>query len=510
MSARWRMTARMATGREGARSDLPRGPTERAPVRDFERRTRGAVGVMSAAVTGPGHVEEVLAQLDHAVRRVAGRGAAVSAALAEAHTRSVRLAGAHAADVAGTLFLGDALALLVLERDWAPAEADALLVRAAELSNADVETLRAEVLVAALRDPRLLAHPPRLAADVVLRLLVLLAPVEEASLWAFGLEQRLHAVASLGPDVPGRGARQAARAVLAGTVPRTRLVCAVSVELWQRPAGALVVRARRGRSEQAEAFAREAAAVLGPVLERDQLLARQAADERIILDAAERRLGRIGFDLHDGPLQDLALLRGDLRLLRRQLEESVGGELKPILLGRVDDLAARLGAADDGLRAFARSFESPALLKKPFRTAIEEEVRAFAARAGIRGAVTVKGELDSLTASQRIAIFRIVQEALANVREHSGATEVTVSVQARNHYVDTTIADNGAGFDVESASVRARSAGRLGLVGMAERARLLGGMLTLDSRPGGPTSVVLTLPEWRPPLLADNAGQQIP
>jgi signal transduction histidine kinase len=103
-----------------------------------------------------------------------------------------------------------------------------------------------------------------------------------------------------------------------------------------------------------------------------------------------------------------------------------------------------------------------------------------------------------MTASQRIALYRIVQESLTNVREHSGANEVQVRVDGGVRGTVAQIEDDGRGFDVASTLIGAAKRGRMGLVGMGERVRLLGGSFDVQSRPGGPTMVSLLLPHWQP------------
>ena len=91
-----------------------------------------------------------------------------------------------------------------------------------------------------------------------------------------------------------------------------------------------------------------------------------------------------------------------------------------------------------------------------------------------------------------------MQESLANVREHSGATAVEVRIRARRSTIDVSITDNGQGFEVSRAVAKAAQRGRLGLVGMGERVRLLGGTFHIDSKPGGPTTLRFSLPRWEP------------
>ena len=94
-------------------------------------------------------------------------------------------------------------------------------------------------------------------------------------------------------------------------------------------------------------------------------------------------------------------------------------------------------------------------------------------------------------------MFRAIQEALANVREHAGATTVSVRVKRRSA-IELQIVDDGMGFEVERALAKAAQRGRLGLVGIGERVRMVGGSFELDSQPGGPTSLKITLPRWEP------------
>jgi signal transduction histidine kinase len=94
--------------------------------------------------------------------------------------------------------------------------------------------------------------------------------------------------------------------------------------------------------------------------------------------------------------------------------------------------------------------------------------------------------------------LNIVHEALTNVREHSEATEVEIAVSANDEGVEAQVTDNGRGFDLEPTLMRAARRGRLGLVAIHERVRLLGGQCRIDSRIGGPTVVRVGLERWEP------------
>ena len=88
---------------------------------------------------------------------------------------------------------------------------------------------------------------------------------------------------------------------------------------------------------------------------------------------------------------------------------------------------------------------------------------------------------------------------MSNVRDHSEATDVRVTVDGRRGQIHVQIEDNGKGFHVEPTMIRAAKNGRLGLVGIGERVRLLGGQFDIRSRIGGPTVLTVTLLRWRPP-----------
>ena len=189
----------------------------------------------------------------------------------------------------------------------------------------------------------------------------------------------------------------------------------------------------------------------------------------------------------------------DVRLFRRQLADVVAGhEHGKVILGRVDDLEGRLRALDGEFRDISRSLEPPRVLGVSFRELVEREVEMFSRRTDVSASLRMDGDFDSLTASQRIALLRVVQEALSNVRQHSGATHVEVTLDLARSSVRATIRDDGVGFEVERTLVAAARRGRLGLVGMDERMRLLGGRFDVRSRPGGPTVVSAVVPRWTP------------
>ena len=99
-----------------------------------------------------------------------------------------------------------------------------------------------------------------------------------------------------------------------------------------------------------------------------------------------------------------------------------------------------------------------------------------------------------LPIEHEITVYRIVQEALTNTAKHAGARNVSVTLEERNGTAVVVVEDDGCGFDPEALKLSTARARRLGLAGMEERAALIGGRLTVESRPGAGTAVFLEVP----------------
>jgi signal transduction histidine kinase len=101
-----------------------------------------------------------------------------------------------------------------------------------------------------------------------------------------------------------------------------------------------------------------------------------------------------------------------------------------------------------------------------------------------------------LTDSQRIALIRVVQSALANVARHSGAATAAIEIRVAPEGLRATVSDDGCGFDVDDALRAAADRGCVGLGGMRERVRLLGGEFAVASARGEGTAIRIVLPRF--------------
>ena len=210
--------------------------------------------------------------------------------------------------------------------------------------------------------------------------------------------------------------------------------------------------------------------------------------------ASERRLLRLAYDLHDGPLQEIVALAEELRLAARQIDGVVPEADNARVRGRFQDLEARLRALEESLREIAHgSRTASSVAHEP----IEETIRAQLAaleETGIAAEFDSEGDFRELTDSQKIVLLRVVQEGLTNVRKHSGASSVSVVLRGAPEATELTIRDDGRGFNV-----RGLGRDRLGLAGVLDRVKLLGGDIEIESTTGKGATLRVSLPEWRPP-----------
>ena len=390
-------------------------------------------------------------------------------------------------------FLGDAVVAVALEHRFEPGEARAAVIAAADELGLPPESAAFAVFRRALASKEFAQLPPAVAAELALALLVELAPAAAGSLWILDAAGSTTCLVSHGKAPRSRRLREVARAALDGVVAGSAQVHVRVVERWDRPHAAVVARGRGAESEHLEAYLEETANALAPLLERVSLFDRKVQREHDLVAAGERRLMRLGFDLHDGPLQEIVALAEELRAASSQISTVVPDDFRQRVHGRFNDVHARLEALDESLRQIAHSIRSTTAVTRPVADAVESELRALENASGIEGRLRVEGDLGDLSDSQKIVLFRVVQEALSNVRKHSEAAKVSVVLRSRRTFVDVSVTDNGSGFDPRKLDTN-----RLGLAGISERVRLLGGAVELETTLGVGTTVHATLPQWRP------------
>jgi two-component system, NarL family, sensor histidine kinase UhpB len=217
----------------------------------------------------------------------------------------------------------------------------------------------------------------------------------------------------------------------------------------------------------------------------DRIEKERRASGQLAMRAQEEERRRLARDLHDEVNQALTAI-----LLRL---EALAQDTPPERAGEVAELKRLVNQAMDELLTLARQLRPSALDDHGLLPAVEAQLKRFSARTGIEVRLRTEGDPNELPEVMQTAIYRVAQEALANVARHAGATVVEVDLEEADGGAELRLRDDGAGFDA-GAIPRAGSQGPgagLGLGGMAERARLVGGELDVRSAPGGGTSVTL-------------------
>jgi two-component system sensor histidine kinase UhpB len=205
---------------------------------------------------------------------------------------------------------------------------------------------------------------------------------------------------------------------------------------------------------------------------------------RLVLRAQEEERRRLARDLHDEVNQALTAI-----LLRLQaLSEDAPEPLAP----QIAALKTLVNQAMEELLRLARQLRPASLDDLGLIAAIESQLARFSEQTGIQTALHSEGTPQAITEDQQTVIYRVVQEALSNTAQHSGATYVDFELRVfPSHGVELRVRDNGKGFDAGNQA----DGGGIGLPGMAERARLVGGELTVTSSPGTGTRVRLYIPQ---------------
>jgi two-component system sensor histidine kinase UhpB len=206
---------------------------------------------------------------------------------------------------------------------------------------------------------------------------------------------------------------------------------------------------------------------------------------RLVLRAQEEERRRLARDLHDEVNQALTAI-----LLRLQ---ALSEEAPPELADEIAELKTLVNQAMEELLRLARTLRPASLDDMGLIAAIEGQIARFSEQTGIQAVVHHEGAPESITEDQQTVIYRVVQEALSNTAQHSGATFVAFELRIfPSHGVELRVRDNGVGFDAGAGSPSDEG---IGLSGMAERARLVGGELTVTSSPGSGTRVRLYIPQ---------------
>lgn len=206
-----------------------------------------------------------------------------------------------------------------------------------------------------------------------------------------------------------------------------------------------------------------------------------------VVEAQEAERQRIARELHDATGQALTAIALGLRGMETQLER--GTSDTAMLSSNVREIKSFSTNALGELRQIISDLRPPILDDMGLAAALKWYVQGFEGRRGIAGTFVLEGAPLRLPSEFETVLFRIAQESLTNVAKHAEASAVTVLLRFTPGTVSLLVEDDGRGFDANT-----RGLGGWGLLGMQERASLLGGQCRVDSTAGEGTRVWTTVP----------------
>jgi signal transduction histidine kinase len=207
-------------------------------------------------------------------------------------------------------------------------------------------------------------------------------------------------------------------------------------------------------------------------------------------NAVMRERLRIAHDLHDTLVHSLVALVPQMRLIRKV----AGASADPRL---IDEVSRAESAARDGLahaRAALTDLRSQNVEPQGLGAALENLGRRFTERTGVHALVHIAQRARDANGETAEVFYRIAEEALRNAELHANASRVGLYLEADESGAHKlVIADDGAGFDPEAIR-----SGHFGLIGMRERAEMIGASFSLDTEPGGGVKIEIVAPPTRP------------
>jgi signal transduction histidine kinase len=216
------------------------------------------------------------------------------------------------------------------------------------------------------------------------------------------------------------------------------------------------------------------------------------AASRRLLATSERELQRIVLDMHDGPVQDIFAALSQLQVLERALTHDPASE------HRARQTVQLLERALGEIRNFIGAFRPPGFERRGLGEIIEGLAVQHETLTDQAVELQLPDELGDCALPTKIAVYRILQEALANGHRHSGASAQRVIVERRGAAITLTVSDDGRGFNPKRVLASEEDVGveggHFGLRGIQDRVEMLGGSFALESAPGQGTTLTITLP----------------
>jgi len=208
----------------------------------------------------------------------------------------------------------------------------------------------------------------------------------------------------------------------------------------------------------------------------------------VITDAQEDERQRLARELHDDTLQSIIALKQRVQLAQKNAPDDASQKT----LQELETIAEQ---TIENLRRTTRALRPIYLEDLGLVAALEMLTRESESVSGVKTTFQKQGNEKRLAAPVELALYRMAQEALSNVSRHAQASQASLSIRYQSEAIELEISDNGVGFQAPTTPADFAPSGHFGLLGMYERADLIGAKLNIQSTPGKRTRLTIQLPQ---------------
>ena len=208
------------------------------------------------------------------------------------------------------------------------------------------------------------------------------------------------------------------------------------------------------------------------------------------IETQETERRHIALELHDHLGQNITGIQLKLKEMEGAVNKNESAEQSRLIKESLDltDILDKL------THDMTYELRPPMLDELGLRSTLDWYLNNFEASMNIKCELNMPGLKRSYTADINTAVFRILQEMLNNVKKHSKASKVKIDIQDKNGNINLTIKDNGIGFDVDKVYESIYKTGRVGILGIRERVKMVGGQIKIESKPKTGTTTLITIP----------------
>lgn len=219
---------------------------------------------------------------------------------------------------------------------------------------------------------------------------------------------------------------------------------------------------------------------------------RSRESSRRLLEIAEREVGRIILDIHDGPVQNIFATLSQLSIAKKHIAQRFGDDAQSEV-ERIGQCIGLLEHSLNDIRTFMGMFRPPEFERRSLLSVLDGLVIQHEELTGNPVTLDVHGTLPDVSLPVKIGLYRVLQEALSNSSRHAHVDEHYILLRSEDDTIIMEVKDKGTGFDV-AAALQQQEGVHIGLAGMRERVEILGGTFTIESTPGAGTHICVIVP----------------